>query len=69
MTGPAILVILITTLHGTLPPIGNLVERRECPALAAAVHVNTGPAYRGWTARAACRDAVVLPPPADGRGR
>ena len=69
MTGPAILVILITTLHGTLPPIGNLVERRECPALAAAQHVHTGRPYRGWTARAACHNLLVLPPPADGRGR
>ena len=69
MTDPAILVIVVTTLHGTLPPFTELVDRRDCTARAAAVHVNTGPAYRGWTARAACRDAVVLPPPADGRGR
>ena len=69
MLDHAILLVTILTAHGALPSQPYMVERIECPALAAAVHVNTGPAYRGWTARAACRDAVVLPPPADGRGR
>ena len=69
MLDPAILLVTILTAHGALPSQPYLVERRECPALAAAVHVNTGPAYRGWTARAACHNLLVLPPPADGRGR
>ena len=68
MLDPAILLVTILTAHGALPSQPYLVERRECPALAAAVHVNTGRPYLGWSVRAMCRAISVLPSAADVRG-
>ena len=69
MTDPAILVIIVTTLHGTLPPFTEFVPRAECPAIRAAMEkdsrfrIEHDAVMRGWTVRATCRDVVELPPP------
>ena len=68
MLDPAILLVTILTAHGALPSQPYMVERIECPALAAAVHMNTGRPYLGWSVRATCRDVVVLPAAAEGLG-